>query len=263
MRLRAIGGDAGFGATLERLRDRMVYSPDSIHLDDLRSLREKQLAEKTQGGGPNSKFSRGALVDLEYAVQMLQVMHGGDNPRLRTPSVHEALDRLAEGGFIRRQEAEALVSAYRFLRSLINALRMLRGSARDLFLPARDSIEFSHLARRMGYSRRGSLPPETSLSLDFETATANVRAFVERYFGQSTLPGHGIGNVADLVLADAPDPSTARPLLGELGFADADARAGEPALAGRHPAPAAPAVRAPCDPRLRRPLAHRRRRTWR
>ncbi len=159
-------------------------------------------------------------MDLEYAVQMLQVMHGGDNPRLRTPSVHEALDRLAEGGFIRRQEAEALVAAYRFQRSLINALRMLRGSAQDLFLPAKDSIEFSHLARRMGYSRRGSLPPETSLFVDFETASAGVRAFVERYFGQSTLPGPGIGNVADLVLAEAPEPAPAAAVLTELGFAE-------------------------------------------
>jgi [glutamine synthetase] adenylyltransferase / [glutamine synthetase]-adenylyl-L-tyrosine phosphorylase len=220
VRMRSIGGDAAFGGTLERLRDRMVYSPGSIRLDDLRALRERQLVEKSAGAGPNTKFSRGGLVDLEYAVQMLQVMNGGDNPRLRTPSVHKALDRLAEGGVIRRKESEALVSAYRFLRNLINALRMLRGSAQDLFLPPKDSIEFSHVARRMGYARRGSLPPETALYVDFETATASVRAFVDRYFGQATLHGQGIGNVADLVLAPAHDPAAAEPLLRELGFAD-------------------------------------------
>ncbi len=237
VRLRAIGGDADFGAAVERLRDRLVYAPDSIRVEELRALREKQLAEKTRGFAPNSKFSRGALVDLEYAVQMLQVMHGAENPRLRTPSVHRALDRLAESGVIRRAEAEALVGAYRFLRNLINALRMLRGSAQDLFLPDRDSIEFSHLARRMGYSRRGSLPPETSLSLDFQTATANVRTFVERYFGESTLPGQSLGSVADLVLADAPDPGRAGPLLQETGFADPErALANLRSLAGSQPA---------------------------
>ena len=219
LRMRAIGGDPAFGTTLERLRDRMVYSEGSIRLAELRALREKQLQEKSGCGRLNAKFSRGALVDLEYAVQILQVIHGGRTPRLRTPSIHRALDGLAEGGIIRQDEAQMLVSAYRFLRNLINALRMLRGSAQDLLLPDKDSIEFSHLARRMGYSRRGFLPPETALRLDFETATASIRAFVERYFGQETLPGPGIGNVADLVLSEETGED-AEAMLRELRFSE-------------------------------------------
>ena len=71
--------------------------------------------------------------------------------RLRTPRIHEALDALASIGVLEQGEALELVAAYRFFRRLINGLRMLRGSAQDLVLPALDSAEYLHLARRMGY----------------------------------------------------------------------------------------------------------------
>ena len=105
-------------------------------------------------GTLNAKFSPGALVDLEYAVQILQVMHGAAEKRLRTPRIHEALEALASIGVLEQSEAVELVRAYHFFRHLINGLRMLRGSAQDLVLPALESDEYLHLARRMGYRGR-------------------------------------------------------------------------------------------------------------
>jgi glutamate-ammonia-ligase adenylyltransferase len=160
VRLRAVGGDRSLGSQVERLRDEMVYSAQSIDLAELRALRARQVEEKTRiepvpaspaaalsaipGAAPgpvraNAKFSPGALVDLEYAVQILQVTHGAIEKRLRTPRIHEALDALASIGLVEHSEASELVAAYHFFRHLINGLRMLRGSAQDLFLPAPDS----------------------------------------------------------------------------------------------------------------------------
>jgi len=222
VRLRTIGGDSALGAQVERLRDEFVYSIRHVNVRDLRDLRAKQLAEKAAPGRYNAKFSPGALVDLEYDVQILQVMHGGQSPRLRTPRIHEALAALSELGVLAPEESGRLAAAYYFLRQLINGLRMLRGSARDLFLPPEGSDEFAHLARRMGYQRGGELEPEQQLRVDFETHTAVVRAFIERHFGRDSLPGPAVGNVADLVLSGTVPPDLRDRILAKAGFRDTE-----------------------------------------
>ena len=220
VRLRAVGGDKELGRRVERLRDEMIYVARSIDLSELREIRLKQAQDKVQPGRLNAKFSPGALVDLEYAVQILQVTHGAAEPRLRTPRIHEALDALASIGVVDGATAQELVSAYRFFRHLINGLRMLRGSAQDLFLPRLEDDEYNHLARRMGYSPEAELSPARKLHLDFETHSAEVRAFVEKYFGRETLPGTPRVTVADIVLSDAVPEELALAALADRGFAN-------------------------------------------
>jgi len=218
VRLRAVAGDKDFRGRIERLRDEFVYGAKKIKPAELRDLRAKQIAEKTAGGRYNAKFSAGALVDLEYDIQLMQVMHGHENARLRTPRIHEALEALSDLGVLSREEGRRLTAAYYFFRRLINGLRMLRGSARDLFLPPGGSLEFVHLARRMGYQRGGQLEPEQQLRVDFETQTAVVRAFVERHFGRDSLPGKPEGNVADLILSDSVPLALRERILSAIGF---------------------------------------------
>jgi glutamate-ammonia-ligase adenylyltransferase len=218
VRMRAVGGDPALGKQLERLRDGMVYFSGSIRLKDLQVLREKQFAEKTGGGRLNAKFSPGGLVDLEYSVQLLQVTHGKDIPELRTPLMGDALGALSDGGVLSPDEAARLVWAYGFLRRLINSMRMLRGSAKDLFLPTEDSHEYTHLARRMGYLRGDALDPGEQLRIDFENCTAAVRVFVERHFGRDSLPGEAAGTVADVVLSDSIPADLRTRILRSAGF---------------------------------------------
>jgi len=233
-RLRAVAGDRELGRRVERLRDDFIYTGARIDAESLRQLRERQYRDKS-GGRLNAKFSPGALVDIEYYVQMLQVTHGAREAALRTPRIHQALEALSAAGVLAPDESGTLTGAYYFLRHLINGLRMLRGNARDLFLPDMDAPEFLHLARRMGYEGGGELPPERQLRLDFETQTAVVRAFIERHFGRDTLPDQTVGNAADLILSEAPPPALRDAVLGELGFADPRrALVNLRSLAGRH-----------------------------
>ena len=224
VRLRAMAGDAALGARIERLRDGLLYTRGSLDMASLAELRAKQVQEKCPGGTANAKFSPGALVDVEYAVQILQVVHGSDTPALRTPSVHAALDELRRLAVIDQADARALAAAYDFLRRLINGLRMLRGSARDLELPATDSAEYAHLARRIGYGARGGLGEAVQLRTDFEVHTAAVRSFVERRFGQGSVPSGAAGvGPADLVLAVGTDRvhgEAELAFIGRAGFRD-------------------------------------------
>ena len=220
VRLRAIAGDRGLGARLERVRDEMVYAAPGPDPSALRRLRERQIVGAVPPGRLNAKYSPGALVDLEYAVQALQLLHGGAEPRLRTPRIHEALAALAEVGALEPSEARWLTESYRFFRLLINGLRMLRGSARDLLLPPAGDEELLHLARRMGYGPGPGLDPARALALDVETHTASVRAFLERRFGPDAVPGPARIGVADLVLSDTVSADAAREVLARRGFRD-------------------------------------------
>ena len=201
-RLRAIGGDAAFGQEVELLRDQLVYESQSIKLQELQALRQRQAEQKLVGGRLNAKFSPGGLVDLEYGLQMLLVEGGKTNKRLRTQSLHAGLEEFERTGFMDSAEVERLVRAYRFLRTLINGLRMLRGNATDLFLPDAGSLEFAHLARRLGYVSEPEIAAEEQLFIEFEARTASVRAFLEKYLGRGSIPGRPTGNAADLVLSE-------------------------------------------------------------
>jgi glutamate-ammonia-ligase adenylyltransferase len=93
-------------------------------------------------------------------------MYGKNSKDIRTYSIHAALNALKDNGFMSYEVHDRLAEAYRFMRELINGLRMLRGSALDLFLPDTDTPEFEHLARRMGYRYGGAIAPAQQLYID-------------------------------------------------------------------------------------------------
>ena len=222
VRMRPVGGDREFGEQLKRLRNEFIYFTKNIDIDELNELRAKQFAEKSETGKINAKFSQGALVDIEYAVQILQVTYGKDFPELRTSKIHDALSSLAQLNILKRDECEQITGAYDFFRKLINGLRMLRGSAKDLFLPEIDSIEYAHLARRIGYKRKNDLTAAQMLHIEFDTRSAVVRAFIDRHFGKDMLPGEKTGNVADLIISDDIADSLKTKILKIYGFKNPD-----------------------------------------
>ena len=222
IRLRAVAGDRTLGARMERLRDELVYRAGATPLDEVHEMRRRQIAEYGSGDRLNVKFSPGALVDVEYAVQMLQVRYGAAHAALRTPSVHGALQALADEGVLAAPEAQQVRGAYDFYRRLINALRMLRGSARDLYLPPAGSAESGHLARRMGYRDTGELTAAQHLHLELEQRRAEVRSFVDAHLGHGVLGSGSVSGIGDLALSLAeaaePPPEAAR-IFRRLGFA--------------------------------------------
>ena len=223
VRMRHIAGGRPLGERIEHIRDELIYAAVELNMDELQRMRATQRAQSYSHNRLNAKHSPGGLADLEHCVQILQVRFGRDEPSLRTPSIRAALEALAAAGRIESVEAHQLARAYRFLRALINGLRMLRGNARDLQLPAIDSLEYRHLARRMGYSETADRDAGAQLFVDFETLTAEVRSFVERQLGHGLHERPTLRSVADLVLR--PDVvigegSAARQLLRSSGFAN-------------------------------------------
>lgn len=170
VKLRAIAGDEAFGREVESARDGICYSGKPFDVQAMRGMRQKQLGQLVHPGTLNAKLSPGGLVDCEYLVQALQMTYGHRHADLRTPNTRAALRALESTGILSHDDRVTLRDAYRFLRRLIDGLRMVRGDARDLTVPPAGSEEFQFLARRLGYGERVS-----DLQADLERHTANVR----------------------------------------------------------------------------------------
>jgi glutamate-ammonia-ligase adenylyltransferase len=151
IKLRRVGGDEALGCAVEEFRDSYVWGDEPWDLAAALHLRDRQVRELVEVGRFNVKYSRGALIDVEYAVQYLQLLNGRERPEVRTPSTRTALDRLRDAGILTTNEHRDLSEAYLFWRQVADALRMVRGRARDLLLPEEKSFELSFLARRLGY----------------------------------------------------------------------------------------------------------------
>ncbi len=166
VKLRPIAGDAALGREITALCDAYVFSGTPFDVAAMRAMRERQLRHLVTPGTVNAKYSQGGLVDLEYIVQGLQITHGAADPALRVTNTAEAIERLAAAGVISAENGVRLGEALLFLHQLINALRMVRGSNRDLTVPAEESEEFAFLARRLGY---GNDPARLGVAINEHT----------------------------------------------------------------------------------------------
>lgn len=169
VKLRPIAGDASLGDRIVAARDGICYAGRPFEVNAMRGMREKQWRQLVRTGEFNAKLSPGGLVDCEYLVQGLQMTFGHLSLELRSTNTRAALRGLETFGILTDEERLRLRDAYRFLRRVIDALRMVRGDARDLTVPPPDSDEFEFLARRLGYEETSQFRQE------FELHTADVR----------------------------------------------------------------------------------------
>src|SRR5918993_1680030 len=96
------------------------------------------------------KTGRGGIRDIEYTVQFLQLLNGGDLPAVRQRNTLMALEALEIAGCLTGQETYILADAYRFLRKTEHRLQLLFDQQTHK-LPT-TSDELRKLARRMGYT---------------------------------------------------------------------------------------------------------------
>jgi glutamate-ammonia-ligase adenylyltransferase len=150
IKLRFIAGNRALGKAVETNRDRFVYGHEPWDLKTALHLRQRQMTELVPSGTTHVKYGPGGLIDLEYMVQYLQLIHGHQHPAIRTPNTLEAIEQLCRASIITLTERETLQDDYLFLRQLIDGLRIVRGHAKDLILPPSGSEEMVFLARRLG-----------------------------------------------------------------------------------------------------------------
>ena len=176
VRARPIAGDPDFAERVMSLQRAFVYSDAPLDMDNLRHLRERQTRELVDRGAVNAKLSAGGLVDVEYFVQTLQIAHGRQNPALRQANTLDALDALRAAGHLDADFARAVHDSYIFLRRLTEALRVVRGSAKDLHIPPADSREFEYLAHRLDISPSSKLSEMITHHMDISRGVWDAAA---------------------------------------------------------------------------------------
>jgi glutamate-ammonia-ligase adenylyltransferase len=172
-------------------------------------------------GERDIKLGPGGLRDVEFAVQLLQLVHGRGDESLRVPETLPALAELRDGGYVGRDDAVSLIDAYRFLRATEHRLQ-LRRLQRTHVLPA-EPDRLLWLGRALGYrpDRRGDA--RAVFEAEWNLHAREVRRLHEKLFYRPLL--EAVARVPSEALRLTTAEAGRR--LAALGFAD-------PAAALRH-----------------------------
>jgi glutamate-ammonia-ligase adenylyltransferase len=158
------------------------------------------------------KLGRGGLRDVEFAVQLLQMVHGRTDELVRNPNTLLALEQLATWGYVGREDAATLDAAYRFLRTLEHRIQLYR-MRRTHIMPT-DETDQRRLGRSMGFS----LDPVADLTKEWKKHAREVRRIHEKLFYRPLLQA-----VAKLDSNDSKlSADDARSRLKALGYVDPD-----------------------------------------
>jgi glutamate-ammonia-ligase adenylyltransferase len=181
LRARPVAGDAGVASRFLELVTPFVYRdpfPES-EVREIRRMKARIERERIRPGDDpqfHLKLGRGSLSDIEFTVQLLQLMHGAAYEELRVTSTIAALDRLTAAGLLDDDDGDSLRDAYRLCERARNARYLLTNAAGDSLPVQSDQAE--PLGRMLGFVHR----PQTSLRDEYRRVTRRARAVVERIF---------------------------------------------------------------------------------
>jgi glutamate-ammonia-ligase adenylyltransferase len=184
IKARPVAGQAQLGAEFMGAAAERVWTRP-FGADDLRAVRS--MKARTEGevarkglSARELKRGPGGIRDIEFAVQLLQLVHGRADSALRSPTTLSALSELAAAGYVAADDATALEQAYRFLRAAEHRLQLVA----DLQVHAlpTDAAGRTRLARVMGYRDDASATASAYFERDLRRHQATVRSIHERLF---------------------------------------------------------------------------------
>ncbi|HEX2051033.1 MAG TPA: bifunctional [glutamine synthetase] adenylyltransferase/[glutamine synthetase]-adenylyl-L-tyrosine phosphorylase [Actinomycetota bacterium] len=126
------------------------------------------------------KLGPGGIRDIEFSVQLLQLVHGGADDSVRSPNTLDALSRLVEGGYVAEDDGAGLAVAYRWLRSVEHRLQ-LYAERRVHRLPAERDAR-TRIARAMGFRDTPAASALTRFEGRHRGVLADVRGRFEKLF---------------------------------------------------------------------------------
>lgn len=239
IKARPIAGDLALGDELVEGIRPFVFRRhlDYQTIEDFRAMKERIDAEQAvrrmrSGEVRDVKLGAGGIRELEFVVQILQLVHGGHDPAVRVRGTMAALDALESGGMIGDAEAARLREAYRFLRNVEHAIQVVEQRQTQKLPEAVEEIRW--LARRLGYGtgRRGMAgggDEVAAFECDWSRHTTAVRESFVRFleFGKDAEaaerpePETSVNPVAVSLLSmiERGDLEDAASLLEEIGFA--------------------------------------------
>ncbi|HMG56747.1 MAG TPA: bifunctional [glutamate--ammonia ligase]-adenylyl-L-tyrosine phosphorylase/[glutamate--ammonia-ligase] adenylyltransferase [Kofleriaceae bacterium] len=164
IKLRPVAGDRALGDQVAQLAADTVYGQPPEAAGGARAIGEaiRQMRERIERelvgratAQRDLKLGAGGVVDIEFAAQYLQLVHGHAHAALRTTATVAALEAAALAGIAPARDLELLAQGYRFLRKIEHRLRVVHDQPIDRLPDARDELD--KLARRSGFPDGGVL----------------------------------------------------------------------------------------------------------
>jgi glutamate-ammonia-ligase adenylyltransferase len=238
IKVRPVAGDHALGEQFLQAIEPFVYRKylSVAEINEIKALKRRIEHKASQAGVSDSevKTGHGGIRDIEFTIQFLQLLNGGDLPELRQRNTLLALEALERVGCLTYQEYRVLDDAYRFLRKTEHRLQLLFDLQTHRLPQGED--ELRKLALRMGYaddertrpdrkkphSAEAPRPdPAAAFLTDYHDKTEPTRRILDHLLHQTFAGEAGQAEPeSDLILDTNPDPETIRAVLGRYPFRD-------------------------------------------
>ena len=228
LKARPVAGDTSLGAEYMATVGPMVWESAQREnfVADVQAMRRRVLGSlPADRAGREIKLGPGGLRDIEFAVQLLQLVHGRTDETLRAAATLDALAALAKGGYVGREDAASLAAAYQFLRTVEHLLQ-LRHLRRTHTLPEDPAVlrqvgRAMRAMRPVKWERGGGRGPEAADPVDDLVAqwrrhASQARRLHEKLFYRPLLEAVARLPTDDVRLTK----QGARARLEALGYAD-------------------------------------------
>jgi [glutamine synthetase] adenylyltransferase / [glutamine synthetase]-adenylyl-L-tyrosine phosphorylase len=227
VKARPVAGDPDLGRAYAEAITPLVWQAAQREnfVEDVQAMRRRVEQSLPAGqAGRELKLGPGGLRDIEFTVQLLQLVHGRADETLRSPATLPALAALADGGYVGRDDAAALADAYRFLRRVEHLLQLYQ-LRRTHSLPD-DPQAIRRIGRAMHQpflpNGRGPAParppadPAAEFTAQWRRHAIEVRRLHEKLFYRPLL--HAAARLPGEAARLTPDAARAR--LEALGYTD-------------------------------------------
>ncbi|WP_307848288.1 bifunctional [glutamine synthetase] adenylyltransferase/[glutamine synthetase]-adenylyl-L-tyrosine phosphorylase [Microbispora oryzae] len=213
LKARPVAGDAELAEAYVGAANELVWQAAARpnFVEDVQAMRRRVEAHVAAGEADRQiKLGPGGLRDIEFAVQLLQLVHGRGDPLLRRRATLSALAALSRGGYVGRDDAKALAEAYTFLRQVEHMLQLHR-LRRTHVVPA-DTAELRRIGRGLGMTT----DPVGEFTTTWKRHALEVRRLHEKLFYRPLL--QAVARLPESETRLSAAAATAR--LEALGYAD-------------------------------------------
>jgi glutamate-ammonia-ligase adenylyltransferase len=213
LKARPVAGDAEVGRGYCDAVQPLVWQASSRKnfVDDVQAMRRRVERHIPSAEADRQlKLGPGGLRDVEFSVQLLQLVHGRADESLRTRTTLDGLAALSAGGYVGRDDAATLATAYRLLRTLEHRIQLFRLRRTHLMPTAEGDL------RRLGRALGHRSSPAEAVVTQWRSQQREVRRLHERIFYRPLLSA--VARLSDSEVRLTPE--AARERLSALGFHD-------------------------------------------
>jgi len=221
IKARPVAGNLDLGHAFLKRLEPWIYrrSLTQVDIAGIRSLKRKIERSAKDAGEEllNVKTGFGGLRDVEFMVQFLQLLHGGELPQLRNGNTLHAIEQLEKEGYLTLYERGLLFEAYRFLRKVEHRLQIMFDMQTHTMPESLD--ERRKLAMRMGLN---DMPGKSALDCfehDFRLMTDVNRKMLNHFLDAFSDDGETAAEI-DLLLDPEPEESRIKVVLEKYHFDD-------------------------------------------